>query len=578
MFDKSRQEELEARRDRPVKCLGIVFENDEARRDHFLDKLREGLEELHAVLGGVPYAGVDDTVARIAAIEHWPMGEEGRLRELAERMRHADSSKDLLQRWKDEVGFPHGEIDNILKLSDPPWHTACPNPFLGAFVGTYGRAYDPEESYRRKPFAVDVSEGKTHPVYRAHGYHTKVPHLAIVPSILHYTEPGDLVLDGFAGSGMTGVAAQWCGTAPESYRKSLEALWAKEGFGTPKWGLRRTIQNDLSPLAGFIAANYGLPFDVDAFTEAGRALLDEAEAEVGWMYETLHSDGETRGRIDYTVWSEVFGCPECASEIVFLEEAWDRTTGRVRDTFPCPDCNAELNKDRLERVFESDMDAATGDVRKHVTFRPELIRYTVGGGTFEKRPDADDRELVRRIAELPLSADVPTNRLPIEDMYHGSRLAPKGCHSRPPLLSPPVRTRPGGGVAPGQCPSRYPRPSYAALFRGAGDLGTVDPQSIWANTLLTSEPSTKRRILHLIANFRGLSEIQSWKQVVPAHQDIRPLACSSRFRVCRHGKYHGVAWASRRRGRLHLHRPAVRREHLLRRSQPFGRVLAWSFN
>ena len=426
LFDKSRQEELEARRDRPVKCLGIVFENDEARRDHFLDKLREGLEELHAVLGGVPYAGVDDTVARIAAIEHWPMGEEGRLRELAERMRHADSSKDLLQRWKDEVGFPHGEIDNILKLSDPPWHTACPNPFLGAFVGTYGRAYDPEESYRRKPFAVDVSEGKTHPVYRAHGYHTKVPHLAIVPSILHYTEPGDLVLDGFAGSGMTGVAAQWCGTAPESYRKSLEALWAKEGFGTPKWGLRRTIQNDLSPLAGFIAANYGLPFDVDAFTEAGRALLDEAEAEVGWMYETLHSDGETRGRIDYTVWSEVFGCPECASEIVFLEEAWDRTTGRVRDTFPCPDCNAELNKDRLERVFESDMDAATGDVRKHVTFRPELIRYTVGGGTFEKRPDADDRELVRRIAELPLSADVPTNRLPIEDMYHGSRLAPKG--------------------------------------------------------------------------------------------------------------------------------------------------------
>ena len=109
-----------------------------------------------------------------------------------------------------------------------------------------GKPDDPDEPYRRKPFAVDVSEGKTHPVYRAHGYHTKVPHLAIVPSILHYTEPGDLVLDGFAGTGMTGVAAQWCGTAPDSYRKELEALWAKEGFGKPSWGLRRTIQNDLS--------------------------------------------------------------------------------------------------------------------------------------------------------------------------------------------------------------------------------------------------------------------------------------------------------------------------------------------
>ena len=426
LFEKSYEEEREAQRGAPVECLGETFENDEARRSHFLGRLKEGLEELHAKLGGVEYAGVDDAAIRMAAIEHWPMGTEARLRGIAERMRHADPTKDLLQRWKDEVGFPHGEIDDILRLSDPPWHTACSNPFLGAFVETYGKPYDPDEAYRRKPFAVDVSEGKTHAVYRAHGYHTKVPHLAIVPSILHYTEPGDLVLDGFAGSGMTGVAAQWCGTAPESYRKKLEAEWVEEGFGRPSWGFRRSIQSDLSPLASFIAANYGLPLDVDAFSEAGKTLLDEVETELGWMYETLHTDGETKGRIDYTVWSEVFGCPECASEIVFLEEALDRTTGRVRDTFPCPDCDAELNKDRLERVFESGVDAATGEVWKRLTVRPALIRYTVDGETLEKPPDADDHALVQRIARLPLPTEVPTNALPIDAMSHGSRLAPKG--------------------------------------------------------------------------------------------------------------------------------------------------------
>ena len=426
LFDKSYEEELDVRRGEPVECLGLTFENDEARRSHFLGRLREGLEELHAKLGDVPYTGLDDAVTRMAAIEHWPMGGESQLRRLAERMRRADSPKDLLQRWKDEAGFPHGEIDDILNLSDPPWHTACPNPFLGAFVEATGKPYDPDEPYRRKPFAVDVSEGKTHPVYRAHGYHTKVPHLAIVPSILHYTEPGDLVLDGFAGTGMTGVAAQWCGTAPESYRKALEALWAEEGLGKPKWGLRRTIQNDLSPLAGFIAANYGLPFDIDAFAEAGRALLDEVEVELGWMYETLHTDGETTGRIDYMVWSEVFRCPECAAEVVFVDEALDRTTGRIRTKFPCPDCDAELNKDRLDRVLESDVDTETGDVRRHIALRPSLIRYMVNGGTFEKAPDAGDLERVRRIAQLPLPTEVPTNRLPAEDMYHGSRLVPKG--------------------------------------------------------------------------------------------------------------------------------------------------------
>ena len=39
--------------DVPVECLGLTFPNDEERRNYFLKKLREGLEELHAKLGGV---------------------------------------------------------------------------------------------------------------------------------------------------------------------------------------------------------------------------------------------------------------------------------------------------------------------------------------------------------------------------------------------------------------------------------------------------------------------------------------------------------------------------------------------
>lgn len=33
--------------------------------------------------------------------------------------------------------------------------------------------------------------------------------------ILHYTQPGDIVFDGFCGTGMTGVAAQMCGDENE---------------------------------------------------------------------------------------------------------------------------------------------------------------------------------------------------------------------------------------------------------------------------------------------------------------------------------------------------------------------------
>lgn len=358
-----------------VECLGQTFASDNARREHFLKLLAEKLKD---------------------------------------------------PEFRKQEGFPQGTDEAILAMSDPPYYTACPNPWLADFVKHYGKPYDPNEPYRREPLAIDVSVGKTDPIYKAHSYHTKVPHLAIVPSILHYTQPGDLVLDGFAGSGMTGVAAQWCGSAPASYRHEIEMAWKKEGRPAPRWGARRVVLNDLSPAATFIAANYNLPFDVDAFARAGKQLLDELEAEIGWMYETLHSDGKTKGRIEYTVWSEVFTCPECAGEVNFLDEALDEDSKRVREKFPCPHCGAELNKDRLERVLENRIDPVTGQPWQRVKFKPVLISYTVGRTRYEKTPDAADLQRLSNIEALPLPAALPTRRFPIEAMYHGSRIAPKG--------------------------------------------------------------------------------------------------------------------------------------------------------
>ena len=357
----------------PVECLGMTFESDEARRKHFLERLKEKLPEL--------------------------------------RQRH---------------DFPQGEDEDILRLSDPPYYTACPNPFLAEFVEHHGRRYDPEEPYHREPFAVDVSVGKTDMLYRAHGYHTKVPHRAIVPSILHYTKPGDVVLDGFCGSGMTGVAAQWCGSAPSTFRLELEQQWRKDGREAPEWGPRRVILGDLSPAATFIAANYNLPFDVTTFGKAAARLLKEVEVEIGWMYETLHSDGKTKGRINYTVWSEVFSCPECAGEVVFLNEALDMETKRTRIRFPCPHCSVDLTKDNLQRSFEARVDPLTREAWQRIRLRPVLINYSIGTARHEKEPDANDLSAITRIADCPLPPEVPTNAFPIDEMYHGSRLAPKG--------------------------------------------------------------------------------------------------------------------------------------------------------
>lgn len=358
-----------------VQCLGLTFPSEDARRAHFLEILKKKLKDPD---------------------------------------------------FRKTDGFPIGSDEDILRLSDPPYFTVCPNPFMEDFVRCYGKPYNPAVPYARKPFAVDVSEGKTDPIYTAHSYHTKVPHKAIMRAILHYTEPGDVLLDGFAGSGMTGVAAQLCGSPDPEYKKLVDEEWRASGQETPKWGPRRAVLGDLAPAATFIAANYNTPFDLAAFQIEAQRILNELKTEIGWMYETLHCDGKKKGFINYTVWSEVFSCPECGGEVVFVEEALDRKTDRVREQFPCPHCSVELTKDNLQRRMETMIDPATRGTRERVRFIPVLINYGFGTKKYEKKPDKQDLANLARVADLSLPDTVPVNEFPIDEMYHGSRLAPKG--------------------------------------------------------------------------------------------------------------------------------------------------------
>ena len=121
-----------------------------------------------------------------------------------------------------------------------------------------------------------MAAGKNDTIYMAHSYHTKVPHQAILRYVLHYTKPGDVILDGFGGSGMTGVAATLCSDLPSEERAAVE----REMPGV-RWGRRTAILNDISPAASFIAHNYNAKVDLAAFLRDAAALLAHAEKECG---------------------------------------------------------------------------------------------------------------------------------------------------------------------------------------------------------------------------------------------------------------------------------------------------------
>jgi hypothetical protein len=318
-------------------------------------------------------------------------------------------------------GAPLGDDTDVLAMSLPPYYTACPNPDLA------NRLEDtaPEDLVHRAyadpgPFTTDISEGKSSLFYKAHSYPTKVPHAAIMRFLLHYTAPGDVVLDGFCGTGMTGVAAQACGQPPPDLRRDITA----EMGGDAQWGYRRAVLADLSPSATFIAAGLNLPIDADVFDRRSGEILDQFKAEWGWMYRTADERGQER-IFDYVVWSEVFTCPACAGPVVFYDVAFSPRTGRVSETFRCPACGKELTKDTAERR-KIPVRTLVGDTIERIEMRPAAIHYRVGHQKKSKIPDEADLALLRRIGGLPLPGPVPTSELPLDTMYHGSRLGPKG--------------------------------------------------------------------------------------------------------------------------------------------------------
>ena len=309
-------------------------------------------------------------------------------------------------------GFPIAKDEDIIALSDAPYYTACPNPFLADFIRENGSPYnEATDDYHREPFASDVSEGKNDPIYNAHSYHTKVPPKAIQKYLSHYTNPGDLVLDGFCGTGMTGVAAQTCGEI--DYQRSL--------FGeTGSDGPRKAIISDLSPAATFIAHNYTRNTNKKDFLVASDSIFQECYKEFAWMYRTKHTDSRlvsnndgSFGEIIYTVWSDVFICPHCSHEVVFWDVAVNEETGNVNDRFTCPHCGALLSKrdcERAKTVVYDSIIKSTIEVAKQV---PVRINYSFGGKRFDKTPDDYDLELIERINAMECPYPIPVERIPV---------------------------------------------------------------------------------------------------------------------------------------------------------------------
>lgn len=288
-------------------------------------------------------------------------------------------------------GCPSGPDERLLALAAPPLYTPFPNPYVEHFLSTSQRPPVPP-SYHREPIAVDIAEGKTDPAYLAQVYHTKLPYRAIARYIEHFTDPGDLVMDGFCGSGMVGVAANQVG--------------------------RRALLCDLSPAATFLAHSYCHPVDLAEATAAFRELLGQLEEECGWLYRvpgvgdaetrrTQNVEPRTQNRtqhsvltIDYVIWSEVFRCPRCDAEFPFSEVGFDFERRRPRQRLSCPSCETSLRPNDLARSLDEEGRTLAVPVR---------VAYLGSRPPRESPPDPGFTQLQQEIERRPIPYLYPDN-------------------------------------------------------------------------------------------------------------------------------------------------------------------------
>lgn len=371
-----------------VTVLGITFANGEERRTYFREELRKQLPELKKI-----------------------------------------------------EGFPIGEDDDILNLSDPPYYTACPNPWINDFIAEWETEKAELENQGKRisafkvdePYASDVSEGKNNPIYNAHSYHTKVPHPAIMRYILHYTQPGDIVFDGFAGTGMTGVAAGMCGNPDNETKERIGKEFKTVGLPKPNWGSRHAVCGDLSPIASMISYNYNNDINALQLRELIGNILNTIHSKYNWLYKTNHTNGQS-ATINFIVWSDMYTCSNCSSEIVFWDTAVDYEKGTVNEVFKCSNCNAEHTKRTVLDVVETIFNRKKKIIEKKKKRVAVLINYTYKGQRYLKKPDNEDIEILNKIDSYEIDNWLPFNeiidgdeigRLKNELIFNVSDLFPK---------------------------------------------------------------------------------------------------------------------------------------------------------
>lgn len=252
-----------------------------------------------------------------------------------------------------------------------------------------------------KLFSKPLTSTRGGAFYNTFPYPTKISPEAIAVYIASATNPKETILDAFAGSGSTGIAALLTEHPTEKMIEISKALGVE-----PIWGKRNAILYEISTYATFATKTITNRLKAKEYANAVDDFINRAENIINWMYSAKSPEGKD-GFIRYVVWTEMLICPKCKAELDYFQNGTSRNPATFYDRIECPHCHKTSLVEEMDFVTEEYYDKI---LAKTIIRKKRKIAWVYGSSgkeNWDRIVTDDDLALVQKLEDEYYPCEVP---------------------------------------------------------------------------------------------------------------------------------------------------------------------------